>query len=107
MALALKGLATAKVGQMGGRILLTQDDTGCVWTTGGGREALRDGGCGSGVRGALIVSTPCHSTEFPHSFQPLMYDRHVRAFLHVHLFNEFLNLGNIRWSRLRLLWRAA
>lgn len=106
-ALALKGLATAKVRQMGGCTLLTQDDKGSVWTTGGGREALRDGGCGSGARGALLVSTPCHSTEFPHSFQPLMYHRHVRAFLSVRFFNEFLNLGNIRWSRLRLLWRAA
>lgn len=57
MALALKGLATAKVGQMGSRILLTQDDKGRVWSTGGGREALRDRGAGPGREG------PCSSAH--------------------------------------------
>lgn len=44
----------------------------------------------------LHISAPCHSIEFPHSFQPLIYYQHVKAFLYVHLLNVFLNLRNIR-----------
>lgn len=82
--------------------------------TGGPRKSvpvLGEGGKnqegGRIMRGPQRTSTPCHSIAFPHSFQPLMYYQHVRAFLYVYLLNESLNLRNIRQRCLRLLWRAA
>lgn len=76
MAFALKELTIVKAEQTCSYTLLTQDDKGGACMCGGGRWEPCDGGAEAITlieSEVLLNSTPCHSIEFPHSFQPLMY----------------------------------
>ena len=101
MAFALKELTIVKVERT---CTAQPSNTGRQrMSVGGGRGRGRSPAIRGGPRKEALMeseglhsSTPCHSTEFPHSFQPVIYYQHVKAFLYVHLLNEFLNLRNIR-----------